>query len=336
MSPQSDPEVVRSLREYRLALLAREDAQLARMAEWWYRIETSLQDEMLLLAQEIKLAQLTKGVAVTEQLIAEMNRYKVLDEKMRKEILAFVKEFAIPDISAEQLAYLQHGINGSVAAINASFLSMAPAFNTLSVTGFETLIGMLGDGTPLYRLLKEAYPDALDGVIKAMLEGFAKGLSPNQIAMDMSKGMGMGLDRITLIARTEQLRVWRTSTVEQYRESGVVTAFKRLAAKDEFTCLACLAADGELIPLGEELDDHPRGRCTAVPVVIGAPETTWQTGSEWFDTLPPDKQEEMLGENRYEAWKEGTFDFADLNGNAHSDVWGDSPRVPTLEELGIK
>ena len=251
--------VVRLLQENRNALLAREDLQLQRMAKSWLQIERSLHSDMELLAYQIEDAK-AAGKAVTEQLLRKQKLYQLLDKKLEEQVLKYAKTTAVTDISAEQAAYAKAGVQSAVAAIKTSYINMVPSFSVLSPTAFETMVGLLGDGTPLYRLLKQAYPDALDGIVKGLLQGVARGIGPNQTAKEMAQGMGMGLQRITLIARTEQLRMWRIATAQQYQESKVVERSKRLCMKDERTCLACLVMDGQVIPLDETMSDHPRGR----------------------------------------------------------------------------
>jgi len=326
-----DPLVVRLARENRNALLAREDLQMQRMAKQWLAIERSIQNDMLILAQEIVDAKAT-GKVITEQLIARMDRYKVLNASLKQQVLDYSKNQAAKDITAEQLAYAEHGLDGAMAAIKSQY-AFGVSFNTLSVDQFTDLAGMLGDGTPLNRLLKEAYPQSLDGIVKALLEGTARGIGPAQTAALMARGMGMGLDRITLIARTEQLRAWRTSTAEKYRRSGVVLYSLRVCAKDSRTCMSCLALDGEKVPIDEVLSDHPRGRCTTVPVVIGAPPIVWEHGQEWFMHQSPELQRQMMGTGMYDLWKQNNFPLRKLATFSHSDVWGDSPRVRTLKEM---
>lgn len=328
---KTDPAVIQLLRQYRLALINREDEQIKRLAKAWYSIETSLKDEMLLLSMEINQAKLD-GSVITEQLIRRMERYKKLDAQMKSQILRFAKDTAVPDIEAEQL---QFGMTGVQSAYEAVKITSAAGyvFDRLAVDAVETYVGLLGDGTPLYRLLKEAYPESLDGVIKALLEGTAKGLNPNQVAFNMSRSMGMGLERITLIARTEQLRVNRLVSSQQYRESGLQGVMKRVATKDDRTCMACLASDGEIIPLDKELDDHPRGRCFAVFQIAKSPTVQWEKGLQWFERQDETLQRSMLGPQKYDLWKSGAFSLPDLRRTDHNDTWGDSPRVATIKEL---
>jgi hypothetical protein len=325
------PQILLILMNARAQLLAREDAQLQRMASSWLEIENSVRGQMYQLASEIAALQ-AEGRLVDEQLLRELASYKNLDDQLRQHILSYTTDVAVPDIEAEQLVYGLIGAGSAYDAIKAGFIDFAPMFRKVDQQAIETYVGLLGNGSPLYTLLQEAYPDSVDAIVKSLLEGFALGLNPITIAENMTKALGVGLDRMTLIARTEQLRVWRLSMIQQYRDSGVVLGFKRLVVKDFNTCMACLMADGEVYELADELEDHPRGRCTAVPILPGI-DITWQTGQEWFDGLDAQTQIDMMGQAKWDAWQAGQFQLTDLYKVAHSDVWGDSPRVATLKEL---
>jgi hypothetical protein len=328
---REDPKVIRMLRDYRLGLIAREDNQIERLARHWLRIENSLKDEMALLALQIKEAR-DNGKSITEQLLRRMDRYEKLDKQMKVQILKFSKDIAVDDIETEQYEYGQMALSASIDAIAMQF-NFAPSFDRLSADHIETYVGLAGDGSPLYDLLKEAYPASLDAVIKELLQGSAKGLNPNQVAYNMSRAMGIGLERITLIARTEQLRVNRLVSADQYRASGLDGVMKRVATKDGRACMACLVSDGEIIPLNSVLDDHPRGRCVAVFQVKGSPTINWEKGPDWFVRQPEDFQREMMGDKKFTLWKEGAFKLPQLRETDYSSVWGSSPREATIEEL---
>lgn len=328
---RNDPEVIQLLRQHRLALIAREDDQTKRMARTWYDLETRLKDDMTLLALQI-IEEQAKGSSITEQLIRRLDRYKKLNEQMKVEVLKYVKGTAIPDIEKEQLEYGKLAIQSAYKSIQLS-LGQGLSFDRLPVDAVETYVGLLGDGTPLYRLLKEAYPDSLDGVVKSIIEGASRGLSPISMANNMAEEFGLGLDRITLIARTEQLRVNRLVSAEQYRASGLDGYMRRVATKDDRVCMACLVSDGELIGLEKELDDHPRGRCVAIFQIFNTPTISWERGPEWFERQDEDLQREMMGDKKYELWKAGAFDLSELRRTTHNDTWGDSPREATITEL---
>ncbi len=119
----------------------------------------------------------------------------------------------------------------------------------------------------------------------------------------------------------------------QYSQSGVVTGQQRLVKK-ETACVACLFLDGEILPIGMPLEDHPAGKCVSVPMVNGAA-VEWENGMTWFLGQDPERQMELLGEGRFAAWQEGRFELSQVAQHSHSDVWGEQPRVATDEELGI-
>jgi SPP1 gp7 family putative phage head morphogenesis protein len=335
MPDRTDPEVIRMLREFRRSLLAREDAQLDRMAEAWLQIELDLGAEMEALAFQILEAK-SSGAVITEQLVWRMAKYQRMVEKIDREVNRFLRDVAIADIEAEQLAFGEVGLSMAQGVLAAQVIGLGVQFDPLSTDAIETYIGFLGDGTPLNRLLVEAFPESVDGIIRGLLDGVAHGLGPNEIARRMADGMGMGLERITLIARTEQLRVWRATAADQYKASGLEGVQKRLVTKDDRTCMACLVSDGEITPADEPLDDHPRGRCTSVFQIKGAPEILWPTAQAWFMEQPDEVQQSMMGMDKWVAWINGQIELSDLRRTDHSPIWGDSPRVATLAELGIE
>jgi len=330
--PSNQSTVLFMLREYRQGLLGREVAQTERLATSWLNLEKSLMSDMQLLAFELERLKRERDTIITPQLLRKQERYRSLLQQIKAEVTKYSLAIASPDIEKEQIAYGTLGLESSKKAIIDSFtLSIGSDFNSLPVDAIEDLVGMLGNGTPLNSLLKEAYKDSAEGVSQALLEGLARGISPQQIAREMSSGLGLGLERITLIARTEQLRVWRTSSQRQYAESGVVLGQKRLAAKD--ACMACLMSDGEFIPLDQVLTDHPRGRCTSVPVVRGAPEPTWTTGRELFESLDPEEQRERMGNAAFDAWQSGQIDLSDLIRTVHHDEWGNHITTNSLSNI---
>jgi hypothetical protein len=321
-------EVLRLVDRYRRAVASNDAVELARLARLWTGIERSLDGEMRALAQQIYEAR-AAGSAITEQLIMRMNVYRQLREDLKGQILRFAHGDATRAITANQRKLATLGMTYSQDMI--ATLSADIRFRRLPIAMLETYTGMLGDGTPLYRLLSEAYPYSLDGVIKALLEGAARGWTPDAIARDMANRMGIGLTRITRIARTEGMRAFRSSSEDQYRESGVVSGRIRCANKDT-ACLACLALDGTHLSLDEDLEDHPLGYCFDIPEVAGAEPLDYQTGLEWLDEQNEDKQRSILGDARYELWQDGTK-IEDMVTMAHDDTWGDSPQLVSIADL---
>jgi SPP1 gp7 family putative phage head morphogenesis protein len=327
----SEPDVVRVLREFKRALLAGEAEQVATLTLRWRDVERLLEESILLLAQELADLHAT-GMPATQGAVMRLERYQRLLAQVLDEIARYTA-YAERLVTTGQREMAALGLDAAHAAIRAS--GVRGGFNVLPVSAVEAMVGLAGDGSPLFDVLRKRAlsPDAVEGLTQALVRGTALGWNPRKTARAMRSGLAEGLQKALVIARSEQLRVYRHATVEGYRQSGVVSGFRRLATKDARTCMACLVSDGEVFRLEQEMDDHPCGRCTAVPIIIGMPPVQWQTGAEWFGGLAESTQRRMLGDRRYELWREGRFGLEQLRRTAHSDVWGDSPRVATVAEL---
>lgn len=330
--PRQDPPVVTTLRRYREALDARELATMQDMAGRWVEIERRLDADIAALASEIQRRR-DAGEVITQQIVWREQRYQILKAKLADEIRVYNRDQATPIITTAQKQNAWMGVEAARDAIYAGYNSRnIPYFPVLSRDQVETMAGFLGNGSPLNTLLKNDYPEALTGLSNALVNGMGRGLGAAEVARQMADGMGMGLERAMLIARTEMNRAYRMASVQQYRESRVVSGFRRLVKKAT-ACMACLMLDGERLELASDLDDHPRGKCVAIPIIIGGPIAQWQTGPEWFNTLTAEEQRGKMGPEKYELWKAGIIEPRDLAGVHHSPVWGDSPRVKTVKEL---
>jgi len=335
--PNSEPIVVRVAREFKAGLLAREDVQIAEMARRWLGIEAALDGQMTALAEEIATMRAT-GQTVTAWKLYRMDRYKSLLAQAKIEIQRYTDAYALPMIQRSQAEYIQLGLYNAEQTMMAAAADagIRVAFDRLPVGALEAMIGAASDGSPFRDLLAQSWPDAVDGLTQALIDGIAGGWNPRKTATAMKNGFGVGLERARVIAQDQQLRAYRTATTESYRASGVVKSYRRLASKSGRTCLACLARDGEIIPLGTEMWDHVGGHCTQIAVLIDAPPLEWQTGAEWFKSLPAAQQREMMdAENKglYEAWRAGQFDFTRLAKVTHDDTWGRGLEVRRLKEL---
>ena len=334
MPTAPEPQIIRTMREYRELLEARELDAMRAMTSRWLEIERRLEADISALAFEIARRR-DAGEVITQQMIWKMERYQQIKAKLADEVKRYNKNYLIGAIEQQQRDFGMLGLQSSRDAITAGFVTaakMPPFFPILNRDQIETMVGFLGNGSPLLTLLKNDYPDAIDGLTNALIHGIARGLGPAQVAREMANGMGMGLERAMLIARTEINRTYRTASIMQYRASNVVSGFMRLVKKAT-ACMACLMLDGEVFEVADDLGDHPRGKCIAVPNIKGVRPPTWEKGPQWFKTLTPDEQLTRMGADKYDLWKAGKFDLADMAKVQHSAVWGDSPRVATVAEL---
>lgn len=330
MPRDPDSLVVQVLRAHREGMNAQEQAVIESMATRWLGVERALDANIAALANEM-LLKAQAGEVITEAMVKRGERYAILNAQLKAETAKYNND-ANKIISAGQENALRLGVETAQDAIYSSFPSPLSAnFNKINVGAVNAAIGHAGDGSPLNTLLKNDFPDAADGLLQALINGVAMGESADKVARNMAEGMGMGLDRSLLIARTELNRNFRTSSTQQYRESGVVTGFRRLVSRDG-SCMACLILDGEFLETEEELDCHPNGRCVAVPILEGEPPPEWQLGADWLADQPETAQREILGNTRFDMWKDGT-PLSDFAGKTHSDEWGDAPFIVSLRDL---
>jgi hypothetical protein len=313
-----------------MAMNAREDVTMRALGNQWLSMERQLSGNISALANEM-VRRAEAGEVITEAMVRRAERYQILQAQMKAEIAKYNKE-AASIISTGQENALQLGIDAAQNAITTMLpVAERAAFNRINIKAVEAMIGYAGDGSPLNSLLKNEFGVATDGMLQALINGVATGQGADPTARAMMQGVDMGLDRSLLIARTEMNRAYRSGSTEQYRESGVVVKFKRLVARDE-ACASCLALDGEEFDSADELDDHPNGRCTVVPVIEGIDSPTWQEGSDWFSMQDEARQRDILGPGRFELYK-GGMPLSDMVHKTHSDEWGDSPALIPLRDL---
>lgn len=325
----NDPLVVRVMNEFKMQIFVREQAQMQEMARRWLQLENALGADISALTYEIE--QLRREVGTVKPWrIYRLSRHKALLAQLKQQTDLY-NQYAERLITAQQLELAGLGIEHGSQAISAQAINLY--FDRLPIDALQNMIGLAGDGSPLSDLLQQSWPDAADGMTLNLLKGVTLGWNPNKTARAMKDGMANGLNRALNIARTEQIRVYREASRQQYELSGVVSGFKRLAARNTRTCLACLMADGEVYQLREQLRDHPSGRCTMVPNVIGVRSPKWQSGRKWFMEQDEETQRSMMGPGRYDAWKEGQFKLQDLVTVRQNATWGDSVQPTPLKQL---
>ena len=326
-----DPIVVQIIDEYRRNLLDRESRQFENMTQQWLKVERALDGQVSALAFELDRMR-SKGETVNEWRIQRLDRYKSLLAQAQGEVGRYA-QYANDVITEGQL---QSGAAGAeLAQMVLKSMGVRGAFDLLPIEAIEAMAGLTGDGSPLLDLLKESWPDAAQGMTDKLMRAIAMGQNPRVTARQMMDGLANGLNRMLTIARTEQLRSYRSASLEQYRRSGLVTKYKRIAARQTRTCLACLMLDGKEYELEESFSDHPNGRCALVPIVKGMPVIKWTEGPEWFAGLSETEQRGIMGPAKYNAWKAGKVELGDLITTHTNETWGDSPAIKSNRGLGI-
>lgn len=327
-----DSLVVTLMRRFKADLLANEATVQYQMAQRWLEVERALEAQILALTEEV--SRLSQEGAVSQRQLYDLARYQSLLAQLQIELRGYT-QYANALIEAQQAAYGLLGRDHAVAAIEASYIDrVAPSFDRLPVETVQSMVGLTGSGTPLRQLLEAAWPDAADGLTQELIRSTALGLNPRDTARRMADGTTRTLNRMLVIARTEQLRVYRETSRLQYQQSGVVSGYRRIATRDSRTCAGCLAADGREYGLNEEFAAHPQCRCALLPIVIGMPPPEMaETTRQWFERQSPETQREILGPGRYDLWRSGQAAFDDFAAVRHNPVWGDSIVAATVQEL---
>lgn len=326
----ADPLVVRLANTFRNGLLLRERQTSLEMARRWMAVERALDDQIEALAR-----QMAEMEVVSRSALYQMDRYKELNAQMLVEMNRYQRYAALQiggAQEAEALAGIQDAAGLTTAA--ADFYEVAVAFDILPVEAVENIVSLARAGKPLAELLDKAYPTASNAIADLLIEGTALGRNPRKTAkIVVERGLSQGLDHILLVARDQQIRAYRLAALQQYGASGVVTGYRRLAAKNERTCMACLALDGKPQLTDELLALHPQDRCTVVPTLINLPPVPFEQGEDWFKKQSAGRQERMLGPGKYDAWKKGKFKFGELATVKENKTWGPSAQVTPLRDL---
>ena len=328
------PLVIDMMDRWRADLLAGEGTATRRMAQAWLAVETSLQAQVDALAFEMAAQ---RGSMSMYQL-RRMERYQALMVQVQAELDKYAR-WVEQVVTERQRTAATLGVDHAAQAVRVQQADAGTAvqtgFDRLPVSAVEYMVGNTANGSPVRDVLLDASRIGPEALATELINGLALGRNPVETARRaMRMGLGRSFSRMVLIARTETLRVYRQATIEGYKATGgLVTGYRRVAAKSERTCLGCLMADGRFYELTIPFEEHPNGRCVAIPEIRGKPATTWQTGQEWFKTLPAQTQRGMMGPSRFELWQDGVISLDDLIEREEDPTWGGSLRPAPVRRL---
>ena len=195
------------------------------------------------------------------------------------------------------------------------------------------------DGAPFREAVGRFGEAAAERAADILLVGVQRGMNPRAIGRLLRNFIGnVPPAWAETTARTAQLYSYRAATHESYRaNSDIVVGWVWHAALDSRTCMSCIAQHGTKHTNDEELTDHHRGRCCALPIVRG---TTWadttQTGRQWFDGLSGADKLAAMGASRYAAYNAGAWDWNSVSVPYQDAVYGQMLREATLLEMGLE
>lgn len=161
-----------------------------------------------------------------------------------------------------------------------------------------------------------------------ILQGVQSGWGPKYTAAQMRQyAQGLPKHAAETLTRTLQVTSYRDASAAMEKMNGQYIIKKiRISALKPTSCLSCVALHGTELAPGERVDDHYRGFCSEYYVVPGAPEfpeymqadsqpgkrnfVKWQTGPEWFNSLPEARQKQQASFQKspakWRAFKAGT------------------------------
>jgi len=221
--------------------------------------------------------------------------------------------------------------------------SMMNTWGVLPDDAVVALVGALQEGSPLAELLLRYGDDTAAQLGDVLVRGLASGIGARKVADEMRRVLGIPLSDALRISRTEIMRSFRAATLADYRANAhIVRGWIWHSALDRRTCMGCIAMHGTEHTLSEELDDHPNGRCAAVPITVSPRDIgidlAWEqepieTGESWFERQPEAVQREMMGPGKYAAWKDGKFKVSDMVTQSTDKRWGTMRHERSLKDL---
>jgi hypothetical protein len=323
-----------AIQAFRQRVLASEADQMREMARRWLEVEYALQAQVTLLAEKTA-AMRAAGETVSAAKIYRLEHYQRLLAQAKAQVQMY-SHWAADLITRQQSRMTQLGIEGAVAAIRAAYLDagqIGAYFDLLPVEAIETMVGLAGDGTPLYKLLIQDYAETIQEITQILVDSTALGRNPRDTARLMLEAFGGNLDRSLTTARTEQLRAYRQASRQQMAASGVVEGYIRRCALNPRTCMACIVLDGTEYPTDKLMDVHPNDRCFMQPKIKGLEPVQVESGQAWFLRQAPETQRDMMGPKYYDAWRSGDFQLSQLASTHVDDTWGPTVQVTPLSEL---
>lgn len=325
-----DNEILRIVQQFHNALDKHDKRALNRLIDAYGRVYSRLQDKITLLTDAIEADNPTPGQLV------KMARYKDLIRQTEVELADYqvILRNEIEGVSRDAIAFAGRDTSRILQA-----MGVLGGFNRLPTATIKTLLGFLDESSPLYQRIGQLAGVHAKSVADAIVDGVSLGKNPRVIAGIIRDDLGGGLTDALRMTRTVQIYSYREASRANYvANSDIVDGWYWFSALDDRTCASCVSLHGSgPYPLDEPLNDHHNGRCTMIPAVTGFTNPIEQTGEDYFNSLSEAKQREVLGKEKYQAFKDGGFKFNDLSTTRRDDVYGDMRvETPLWELLGAE
>lgn len=336
------PDALEVANEFRRALLDRERDAAARMVRTYGQLHKRLLAELEAVAAKIAEAE-KDGLTVSPAWLWQQDRYHAMLRTADREMSEFAQQTLRARGRADARYALSLGQDESKELVQATLAGMPRAeraalmarWGTLDTRALEQMVGIMDPASPVWQSLDRFGPAMRQRIQDVVTQSLAMGYNPNRWARDLRRVTGEGLDWALNWSRTLQLQAYRESTRQAYiQNQNVVRGWTWSATKDERTCMSCIVMDGTHHMLSERLDDHWRGRCAMLPdTKTEFPDEV--KAADWFEQQDEATQRAMMGNARYDAWKDGRFELDALTRKVPDDTWGTMRVVTPLKDLGV-
>lgn len=330
---------------YRAALDAREATAVRTLVEAYRDAARAIEGQLNPLLAAIQAAR-DAGEDVRPSWLLREGRLQSLLSQVEREIARFVPTATstVAGMQADAVNLAQdHAFEMTRTALGPSPVNVGIAWNRISPATLEAFVGFASDGSPLASLFASFGTDAAARVRSDLIRGLILGQSPRTVARRVRDSLGVPLTRALTISRTEMHRAARTASAESYRANrDVVRGMMWHSALDGRSCASCIAMHGTILSLNDSVDDHPNGRCVAVPVTKSWAELGFEgipderpaveSGESWFARQPADIQRRILAPGKYAAYTEGRISLSDLVTRERSRRWGTMRRESSLSD----
>jgi len=276
------PDIYDLADQHRAELLRREQAAAGAMVRAyglaWQRIERDLNA----LSRQIEDTR-SRGEEISPAWLLRRDR---LTELQRQTEIA-VDQFAASvdhTIQQEQTRAIEAGRRHAGQLMQAAAgggAELVGNFAQVPTGALTTMVGMLGNGSPLRSLLDQFGLAASQAVGDALIEGLAIGQNPRMIARRIRDALDGNMVRALTIARTETLRAYREATRQTYAaNSRVVKGWIWHCALDRRSCALCVAMHGKRFDVQERFGTHPN--CFPAGTVASGPRAVGST-ERWYE-----------------------------------------------------
>lgn len=233
-------------------LLLREKKEFVLLANKWGVVETEL---------NVMIQKLAEKEVKSENQLYNLALYKEFLSTSKTQI----KNYS--NIASKIISYEQKNFGKAGLEVTQSMIELETRFfQRLPVDVINNFIGKsFYDGAKLDdTLFLRSYSAYAEKTKDLLLQGVALGRNPRETARLIRKESNAPLWQSLRLARTEQLNIFRETSLLQMKESGVCKGWERIEEDD--ACDECKEANGKIFSLDEPFDTHPNCRGAMLPV----------------------------------------------------------------------